>query len=389
MPRLTFLTGGLCSVLLITIGSSGQTPSKVTSQPKNELGMEFTRITPGEFMMGCSEGDALCDADESPRHRVQITKAFEIGKFEVTQAQWMALMHDNPSSQQGSNLPVETISKLDAQQFLAKLNDLHDGYRYRLPTEAEWEYAARSGQNPATTGKLDEIAWYGVNSDDGTHPVGMKEPNEWGIFDMLGNVREWVSDLYSATYYSQSPASDPSGPSPEQYAASGPGPGGRGGPGGPGGRGPGGRGATSASVPPVQLPPGATPQQQIDALRQEVAQLRDEVQQLRAQLGGPPPFGNPGPGRGGLPPGGGNQFGFGGPGRGGPQALGNPPAGPAVLGDGGQLIDPLDGLPTGLPVVRGGGFDQSAKFQRVSARYTYYGPTLRVSDIGLRVVRVQ
>jgi formylglycine-generating enzyme required for sulfatase activity len=358
----------------------------VTSQLKNELGMEFVRIPPGEFMMGCSEGDVLCDADETPRHRVQLTKGFEIGKFEVTQAQWMALMHDNPSSQQGSDLPVETISKLDAQQFLAKLNDLHDGYRYRLPTEAEWEYAARAGQNPAATGKLDEIAWYAANSDEETHPVGMKKPNAWGIFDMLGNVREWVSDLYSATYYSQSPASDPSGPSPEQYAASGPGRGGRG---GPGGRGPVGRGPTLAPVPPVQLPPGATPQQQIDALRQEVAQLRDEVRQLRDQLGGSPPFGNPGPGRGAPPPGGANQFGFGGPGRGGPQALGNPPAGPAVLGDGGQLIDPLDGLPTGLPVVRGGGWDQSAKFQRVSARYTYYGPTLRVSDIGLRVVRMQ
>jgi len=106
------VTGGLCSRLLLTIGSSGQAPSKVTSQLKNELGMEFVRITQGEFMMGCSEGDSLCDADESPRHRVQITKDFETGKFEVTQAQWMALMHDNPSSQQGSNLP---ISKLDAQ----------------------------------------------------------------------------------------------------------------------------------------------------------------------------------------------------------------------------------------------------------------------------------
>jgi len=389
MNRLIIVPGGLCWLLLITTGSPGQAPSRVTSQLKNELGMEFVRIPPGEFMMGCSEGDVLCDADETPRHRVQLTKGFEIGKFEVTQAQWMALMHDNPSSQQGSDLPVETISKLDAQQFLAKLNDLHDGYRYRLPTEAEWEYAARAGQNPATPGKLDEIAWYAANSDEETHPVGMKKPNAWGIFDMLGNVREWVSDLYSATYYSQSPASDPSGPSPEQYAASGPGRGGRGGPGGPGGRGPGGRGPALAPVPPVQLPPGATPQQQIDALRQEVAQLRDEVQQLRDQLGGPPPFGNPGPGRGAPPPGGANQFGFGGPGRGGPQALGNPPAGPAVLGDDGQLIDPLDGLPTGLPVVRGGGWDQSAKFQRVSARYTYYGPTLRVSDIGLRVVRMQ
>lgn len=382
---------GPCSLLLLAIGSLGQAPPKVTSQLKNELGMEFVSIAPGEFMMGCSDGDALCNADESPRHRVQITKGFEIGKFEINQAQWMALMHDNPSSQQGSNLPVETISKLDAQAFVAKLNELHDGYHYRLPTEAEWEYAARAGGNITTPEKLDDVAWYAANSDDETHPVGLKKPNAWGLFDMLGNVREWVSDLYSATYYSQAPTADPSGPSPEQYARSGPGRGG-----GP----PAGRGGPGPTTPPARptLPPDATPQQQIDALRQEVTQLREEVQQLREQLGGAPPFAFGGPGRGGpqpfgpgpgAPGGGPIQSGFGGPGRGGLQALGSPTAGPAVVGAGGELYDPLDGLPTGLPVVRGGGWDQSAKFQRVSVRYTYYGPTLRVSDIGLRVVRVK
>ena len=121
------------------------------------------------------------------------------------------------------HLPVETIRKLDAQEFAAKLNELHDGYHYRLPTEAEWEYAARAGENITTPGKLDDIAWYAANSDDETHPVGLKEPNAWGLFDMLGNVREWVSDLYSATYYARGPTSDPSGPSPEQYARSEPG----------------------------------------------------------------------------------------------------------------------------------------------------------------------
>ena len=96
-------------------------------------------------MMGCSAGESECQADEKPVHRVQITKAFEIGKYEVTQAQWQAVMGSNPSTIKGDDHPVETISKQEAQDFLAKLTDRNDGYRYRLPTEAEWEYAARAG----------------------------------------------------------------------------------------------------------------------------------------------------------------------------------------------------------------------------------------------------
>jgi len=349
----------LCFLAMLAASMHAQPPLK------NSIEIEFVTIAPGEFMMGCSEGDSLCAGDESPRHRVQITKPFEMGKYEVTQEQWMAVMHDNPSGQKGPKLPVETVSKLDAQQFITKLNDLNDGYHYRLPTEAEWEYAARAD---GASVKLDEIAWYSANSDDETHPVGTKKPNAWGLFDMQGNVREWVSDLYSADFYSQSPTADPSGPTPEQYSRNTPlGPPGRG---GRGGRGP---------LPPVpasvELPADATPQQQIDALRKEVTQLRDEVRQLRDLLATAGPPGRGGPGRGG--PGGGGPGG----------ALGNPVPGPAALNSNGGLFDPLDGLPTGLPVVRGGGWDQSAAFQRVSARYTYYGPTLKVSDIGFRVVR--
>jgi hypothetical protein len=170
-----------------------------------------------------------------------------------------------------------------------------------------------------------------------------------------GNVREWVSDFYTSDYYSVSPAVDPPGP---QLNVQGRGP--------QGGRGPRGRGGPVGPLPPVELPPGATPEQQIQALRQEVAQLRQELQQLRNEF-------EAGPLRGGPP-------------RGGPNR-GGPPQGPVTVGPDGQFIDPLDGLPTGLPVVRGGGWDQAASFQRVSARYSYYGPALRLSNIGFRLVR--
>jgi formylglycine-generating enzyme required for sulfatase activity len=361
---------GLATVSAFTIVGYGFRVKSVQAPLKNSIGMEFVKVAAGEFMMGCSTGDEQCQADEKPRHRVQITRSFEIGKYEVTQGQWMAVMGANPSSNKGDNLPVETLSKLEAQDFVAKLNARNDGYRYRLPTEAEWEYAARAGMDSPYSAPLDQVAWYAANSDDETHPVGQKKPNAWGLYDVQGNVREWVADLYSPTYYEGSPVADPSGPDPRTYAQGAGGFRGRGGVRG----GPGGPGVNSPPLPPpAPLPAGATPQQQIEALRQEVQQLRQELQQLRNELAGSPGRGGP-PGFPGGPRGGGG--------------LGPPIAGPAVEVSPGVLIDPLDGLATGLPIVRGGGWDQSGMFQRVSARYSYYGPTLRVSDIGFRVVRV-
>jgi formylglycine-generating enzyme required for sulfatase activity len=266
--------------------------------------MEFVKIQPGEFMMGCSTSDDACTDDEKPAHRVRITKPFEIGKHEVTQAQWKAVMGSNPSVMQGEARPVESISKGEAQEFLSKLNALNDGYRYRLPTEAEWEYAARAGTTGAYAGKPDDIAWYAENSEDETHPVGRKKPNAWGLYDMEGNVREWVQDFYSANYYSASPAEDPTGPPA----------GARGGPDGQGGPRGGGRGP-------------------------------------RGARGGNPPEGGP---PNGAPPRGGRG------GRGGPAQL---------------------------PIMRGGAWDTRDSFVRVSARYNYYGDTLRVSDVGFRAVR--
>src|SRR4029434_4688941 len=123
-----------------------------------------------------------------------------------------AMMQANPSGNKGDTHPVETVSKLEAQDFIARLNAKNDGYKYRLPTEAEWEYAARAGTDAANSGPLDQVAWYAGNSEDESHPVGQKRPNAWGLYDMQGNVREYVSDFYSGDYYSVSPAIDPTGP---------------------------------------------------------------------------------------------------------------------------------------------------------------------------------
>src|SRR5262249_16757492 len=142
------------------------------NQGQPASGMEFVKIAPGEFMMGCSVGDIDCNDDERPIHRVQITKPFEIGKYEVTQAQWQAVMRTNPSRIKGDYSPLKTISKNDAKYFPNRLNEPNDGYHYRWPPGAEWEYAARPGTAEPFVGRLDEIAWYAGNSEDQTHPVG-------------------------------------------------------------------------------------------------------------------------------------------------------------------------------------------------------------------------
>jgi formylglycine-generating enzyme required for sulfatase activity len=132
-----------------------------------------------------------------PRHQVRITKGFELGKYELTQAQWEAVMGANPSEMRDPELPVETVSWEDVQAFFGRLNTLDDGYRYRLPTEAEWEYAARAGTNDPSVANLDAVGWSRDNSDKRTHPVGQKLPNAWGLYDMQGNVFEWCADWFT------------------------------------------------------------------------------------------------------------------------------------------------------------------------------------------------
>src|SRR6202167_2094075 len=141
--------------LLITLAAGLSLLAQSPNATRNSTHIEFVRIASGEFIMGCSTGDEACDADEKPAHRVQISKSFEIGKYEVTQAQWQAVMGSNPSTIKGDDHPVETVSKNEAHDFLARLNARNDGYKYRLPTEAEWEYAARAG-TAGTQASLDE-----------------------------------------------------------------------------------------------------------------------------------------------------------------------------------------------------------------------------------------
>ncbi len=183
----------------------------------NGVRMEFVWVPAGEFAMGCSAGDSHCSGDESPTHRVRITKGFEMGKHEVTQAQWEAVMGSgsNPSHLKGADRPVESVSWEDVQKYISRLNQMSgDDYRYRLPTEAEWEFAARAGTTGARYGNLDAGAWNRGNSESKTHTVGGKRPNAWGLHDMLGNVWEWCQDWYGEDYYRVSPGSDPKGPAP-------------------------------------------------------------------------------------------------------------------------------------------------------------------------------
>ncbi len=178
---------------------------------------EMVFVQGGSFIMGAtSEQKHDAKSDESPEHLVFVGD-FYIGKYEVTQAQWKAVMGGNPSNFKGDNRPVEQVSWDDVQEFIRKLN-AQTGKTFRLPTEAEWEYAARGGSKSqgykyAGSNALGNVAWYTDNSGSRTHPVGTKQPNELGLYDMSGNVWEWCSDWYGSSYYGSSPSSNPRGPS--------------------------------------------------------------------------------------------------------------------------------------------------------------------------------
>jgi len=174
---------------------SNTTAQKVEVR-KNSIGMEFVYIPPGDFMMGSDE-----ESDEKPIHKVTISNGFWMGKTEVTQEQWQAVMSNNSSHHQNcSQCPVESVSWNNAKEFIAKLNTKNDGFEYRLPSEAEWEYAARAGTTGDYAGNLDSMAWYNANSGDKMHPVGQKQPNAFGLYDMHGNFQEWCEDIYSYDY---------------------------------------------------------------------------------------------------------------------------------------------------------------------------------------------
>ena len=168
--------------------------------------IEMVSIPGGEFMMGSDS--ATAQSFKQPVHRVRVS-SFEIGKYPVTQGQWEKVMGELPSFfQEGDDYPVKLVRWNDCQKFIEKLNDM-SGDNYRLLTEAEWEYACRAGTTGDRYGDLDDIAWYSANSGGSVHPVGRKMPNDFGLYDMLGNVDEWCSDKFYE--YKSGYETDPSG----------------------------------------------------------------------------------------------------------------------------------------------------------------------------------
>ena len=186
---------------------------------KDGVSIDMIRVEAGTFTMGATAEMKKPRDGEKPTHRVTLTNDYYIGKYEVTQALWQAVMGNNPSEFKGSNLPVENVSWHDCQVFISKLNGM-TGRKFRLPTEAEWEYAARGGNKSrgclySGSNNLSDVAWYNDNSDGKTHTVGTKHPNELGIYDMSGNVSEWCHDWDYK--YNSSPQVNPTGATNGSY----------------------------------------------------------------------------------------------------------------------------------------------------------------------------
>ncbi len=198
-------------------GTPGVTdPATIPATIIENLIANMVYVEGGTFTMGAtSEQGSDAHSDESPTHSVTLSNYY-IGKYEVTQAEWAAVMGSNPSNFTGDdNLPVECVSWNDCQEFIKKLN-AKTGLNFRLPTEAEWEYAARGGNKSrgykyAGSNNIADVAWYGDNSGDKTHAVGTKQPNELGLYDMSGNVWEWCSDWFGS--YSSASQTNPMGAS--------------------------------------------------------------------------------------------------------------------------------------------------------------------------------
>lgn len=199
-----------------------------------ELGRNFTLaapaldlvwIAPGEFLLGSPDNENSRGLDEGPQTHVTVTRGFWLGRTEVTQAQWRSVMGTNPSRFHGDTLPVEQASWNEAAEFCRRITEreraggrLPAGYVYALPTEAQWEYAAKAGAGGAFTGKVDGLAWHDQNSGPTTHPVATKKPNALGLHDTLGNVWEWCADWYRADFYKKSGHDNPTGPASEEEA---------------------------------------------------------------------------------------------------------------------------------------------------------------------------
>jgi len=188
----------LCATAVAPVLAQGAR-TKINSKD----GLTYIWIAPGTFRMGCSNLDSECNPDESPVHAVTFGNGFWIGKTLVTQQAYKRVTGGNPSYFQGGLLPVENVSWDNAQAYCGKIG-------MRLPTEAEWEFAARGGSPAGSYAPQDNIAWYEKNSGGATHEVAQLSPNEYGLYDMLGSVWEWVADWYAP--YTAADARDPKGP---------------------------------------------------------------------------------------------------------------------------------------------------------------------------------
>jgi formylglycine-generating enzyme required for sulfatase activity len=215
----------LCAVIIFST-TALTTPAGPSDKTHTipSINYKMVYIAPGTFMMGSPPSEPRPPWKEK-QHRVTLTKGFYIGVTEVTQKQWRTIMGGNPSHFKGDNLPVENVSWNDCQEFILKLNSSEGHNKYRLPTEAQWEYAARAGSKTAfanggisgSGGKhdsnLNAMGWYNGNSKNKTHPVAQKKPNAWGLYDMHGNVWELCQDKY--VDYSSEHVTDPIGSSYE------------------------------------------------------------------------------------------------------------------------------------------------------------------------------
>ena len=209
----TVSTVSVSPVQVPAVPSNTISDDVITIPVKDGICIEMVKVEGGTFMMGATSEMKNPNSNEKPVHQVTLTNDYYMGKYEVTQALWQAVMGSNPSEYKGDNLPVETVSWNDCQKFISKLNSL-TGRMFRLPTEAEWEYAARGGKESrgyqySGSSNISDVAWYDENSGSKTHPVGTKQANELGIYDMTGNVWEWCSDWYSS--YSSSSQTNPTG----------------------------------------------------------------------------------------------------------------------------------------------------------------------------------